>query len=38
METDRIKKIMDKQYQEIEVPVDLEARLSATIDLSLIHI
>ncbi|NLH24532.1 MAG: DUF3379 domain-containing protein, partial [Bacteroidales bacterium] len=32
METDRIKKIMDKQYQEIEVPVDLEARLSATID------
>ena len=23
---------MDKQYQEIEVPVDLEARLSATID------
>ena len=32
METDRIKKIMDKHYQEIEVPGDLEAKLSATID------
>jgi hypothetical protein len=32
MKADKIKDIMDKHYQGIEVPGDLEARLSATID------
>ncbi|HHV04352.1 MAG: hypothetical protein WCQ69_08645 [Bacteroidales bacterium] len=32
MKTDKIKKIMDKHYEGIEVPSGLEAKISATID------
>ncbi len=32
MDINKIKKIMDQHYEQVEVPEDLEAKISATID------